>query len=153
MNGNTFSVEIKNLDKLTAAFEKAPDIVEPVMQKAVILAGAILAENTVPGNIPWVTGTLARSFNPITIGRLFARWYPKVNYAKSVQFGQPPHVILPKNKKALFWKGAAHPVKKVNHPGSKGRHYMERILKASEFDINLVFKDALKMVVTAIKNG
>lgn len=30
----------------------------------------------------------------------------------------PPHVILPRNKKALFWEGAAHPVRRVNHPGS-----------------------------------
>ena len=28
------------------------------------------------------------------------------------------HVIRPKVKRALFWPGAAHPVKKVNHPGS-----------------------------------
>lgn len=29
----------------------------------------------------------------------------------------PPHVIRPRNAKALFWPGARHPVKKVNHPG------------------------------------
>lgn len=27
-------------------------------------------------------------------------------------------VIRPKNKKALYWPGARHPVKSVNHPGS-----------------------------------
>ena len=30
----------------------------------------------------------------------------------------PAHVIRPRIKKALFWKGAGHPVMKVNHPGS-----------------------------------
>ncbi len=30
----------------------------------------------------------------------------------------PPHEILPRHKKALFWEGAAHPVRRVNHPGS-----------------------------------
>lgn len=29
-----------------------------------------------------------------------------------------PHVILPRHKKALFWQGAEHPVRRVNHPGS-----------------------------------
>lgn len=32
--------------------------------------------------------------------------------------GTKPHVIRPKNKKALFWKGAAHPVRIVHHPGT-----------------------------------
>lgn len=30
----------------------------------------------------------------------------------------PPHVIEPRHKKALYWEGARHPVRRVNHPGS-----------------------------------
>lgn len=30
-----------------------------------------------------------------------------------------PHAIRPKNKKALAWPGARHPVRGVNHPGSE----------------------------------
>ncbi|MEW5726059.1 MAG: phage virion morphogenesis protein, partial [Thermodesulfobacteriota bacterium] len=43
-----------------------------------------------------------------------------VLYAAILQFGgrTNPKVIEPKRKKALFWPGAAHPVKRVNHPGS-----------------------------------
>ena len=43
-----------------------------------------------------------------------------VVYAAIHQFGGEtgPRVIRPKNKKALFWPGARHPVKSVNHPGS-----------------------------------
>ena len=43
-----------------------------------------------------------------------------VVYAAIQQFGgkTAPRIIYPKNKKALFWPGAKHPVKKVNHPGS-----------------------------------
>lgn len=42
-------------------------------------------------------------------------------YAAIHQLGgvTPAHIIKPKNKKALFWPGAAHPVKQVKHPGSK----------------------------------
>jgi len=44
-----------------------------------------------------------------------------VKYGKYLEEGTPPHVIRPKNKKALYWRGAAHLVKKVNHPGTEGR--------------------------------
>ena len=43
-----------------------------------------------------------------------------VSYAAIHQFGGKigARVILPVNKKALFWPGARHPVKKVNWPGA-----------------------------------
>jgi phage virion morphogenesis protein len=43
-----------------------------------------------------------------------------VVYAAIHQFGgkTKPHVIKAKNKQALFWPGARHPVKAINHPGS-----------------------------------
>jgi phage virion morphogenesis (putative tail completion) protein len=42
-------------------------------------------------------------------------------YAAAHNFGVTtrPHVIRPKNKKALFWPGGPGPRKLVNHPGSK----------------------------------
>jgi phage virion morphogenesis protein len=41
-------------------------------------------------------------------------------YAAIHQLGgkTSPSVIVPRTKKALFWPGAAHPVKSVRHPGS-----------------------------------
>lgn len=41
-------------------------------------------------------------------------------YSAIHQFGgkTKPHVIRPKNKKALAWPGARHPTRAVNHPGS-----------------------------------
>lgn len=46
-----------------------------------------------------------------------------VRYAAWVELGTPPHEIRPLNKKALFWKGAAHPVMVVHHPGTKPHPY------------------------------
>jgi len=40
-------------------------------------------------------------------------------YGRYLESGTPAHVILPKHKKALYWAGAPHPVKKVNHPGTR----------------------------------
>ena len=36
-----------------------------------------------------------------------------------IEYGTPPHEITPKEKKALHWEGADHPVKKVMHPGTR----------------------------------
>lgn len=68
-----------------------------------------------------MSGTLWRSIKPdeptnnsITISSHTA-------YSAIHQLGGQtrPHVIKFKHKKALFWPGAKHPVKSVNHPGSK----------------------------------
>jgi hypothetical protein len=45
-------------------------------------------------------------------------------YARWVEEGTGPHVILPKTKKALFWPGAAHPVRMVFHPGTRPHPYL-----------------------------
>ncbi|KRV48785.1 hypothetical protein AQ490_23220 [Wenjunlia vitaminophila] len=55
-----------------------------------------------------------------------------VNYAAAVEYGVAPHVIVPTTKKALYWPGAAHPVAKVNHPGSPGRPFMRPALELTE---------------------
>jgi hypothetical protein len=50
------------------------------------------------------------------------------NYATDVEMGTSPHVILPRNKKALHWPGADHPVAKVNHPGTPPMPYLRPAL-------------------------
>ncbi len=40
--------------------------------------------------------------------------------------GTRPHLIQFRNKQALFWKGAAHPVKSVHHPGTKANPYFDK---------------------------
>jgi hypothetical protein len=47
-----------------------------------------------------------------------------VKYARWVEEGTGPHVIMPKTKKALFWPGADHPVRTVNHPGTKPHPFL-----------------------------
>ncbi len=52
-----------------------------------------------------------------------------VGYGLFVEFGTLPHTIEPKDKKALSWKGAAHPVKKVQHPGTRPNNFIRRTLR------------------------
>lgn len=50
------------------------------------------------------------------------------NYATDVELGTAPHVILPRNKQALSWPDADHPVKKVNHPGTAAQPFLRPAL-------------------------
>ena len=47
-----------------------------------------------------------------------------IKYAIIVEKGSKPHIIRPKNKKALYWEGASRPVKMVNHPGSRAKPFL-----------------------------
>lgn len=52
-------------------------------------------------------------------------------HAAILEFGTGPHVIEPRDKQALYWPGAAHPVKRVSHPGTPALHIMRRALRAA----------------------
>ena len=47
-----------------------------------------------------------------------------VNYALVIELGSKPHIIKAAPGSALFWNGADHPVKKVNHPGTRAQHIL-----------------------------
>lgn len=49
-------------------------------------------------------------------------------YAAYVELGTMPHVILPRDKRALFWEGAGHPVGKVDHPGTRPEPFLRPAL-------------------------
>lgn len=65
-------------------------------------------------------------------------WYADVETAAESEDGAPiglftevgtrPHVIEAKNAQALFWDGARHPVKRVNHPGTEAQPHLRPAL-------------------------
>jgi phage gpG-like protein len=59
---------------------------------------------------------------------LFADVGSNVTYAGYLEFGTRPHIIEARRKKALWWKGADHPVRVVHHPGTKPHHVLRRAL-------------------------
>lgn len=67
-----------------------------------------------------------------------------VKYAPIIEDGSRPHVILPRNKKALFWVGARHPVKKVNHPGTRAYHVLANAVNKAAANAQLFVNKALK---------
>lgn len=46
-----------------------------------------------------------------------------LEYVVYVIFPTEPHEIVPVNAQALFWEGADHPVKRVQHPGTTGNDF------------------------------
>jgi len=64
----------------------------------------------------------------ITAGAVFGLWGSfAVNYAIILEEGSKPHVIRPRNKKALYWPGASHAVTKVQHPGTKPQKILQKV--------------------------
>ena len=146
---STFNIQINGLDEMKTAMKEAPDKVEPIIQRAVVTATDVLAKNTVRPNVPYRTGYLIQTFRR-DVQRLMSRWFPTAAYAPFVEFGTPARVIVPINKKALFWPGASHPVKKVNHPGTKANPFMEAVRDQSIGEINQVFEQAGTAITKAI---
>lgn len=88
------------------------------------------------GNIgreaPTDTGRLAGSFELSQIEELAWCITTMVGYAPYVHEGTEPHEIRPVRAKALFWEGAEHPVKKVDHPGTRPNPFVDRALQGAE---------------------
>ena len=149
MANPVFKIEVQNLDKLQAAIRETPEIAKPILNQAMRMAVNTLAKYTTRDRVPWRTGRLTKSFIA-NYADLKATWRPTAKYAAAVEFGTGPHVIVPKKAKALFWPGADHPVKKVNHPGTKGKPYMDSIRQAAQGEINTIFEQALKKITQGI---
>lgn len=49
---------------------------------------------------------------------------PTASYGGMVEFGTAPHEIRARNARALWWPGAAHPVRRVQHPGTAPKPYL-----------------------------
>ena len=61
-----------------------------------------------------------------------------LNYFKYFEEGTEPYEIVPRLKKALYWQGARHPVKKVKHPGIKARKIFEGVINDEALLIKLL---------------
>lgn len=90
------------------------------------LANSVL--NDMVETCPVDTGRLVNDLDAEVIGKDARIGAATMPYAIYVEEGAAPHEIWPNSKKALYWEGAAHPVKMVNHPGSPATHFMKNAL-------------------------
>lgn len=99
-----------------------PDVKRPAMSRVVIAGEGIMKHEA-----PVKRGALRRSITSrVERGGDRGVIGTNINYARAVNDGSRPHIIKPKRAKALFWRGALHPVRVVHHPGSKGVQFVER---------------------------
>ena len=64
-----------------------------------------------------------------------------VGYGRLLVTGTRPHVIVPRTKRALFWPGAGHPVRRVEHPGTKPNRFPERAVQTVAPALGLQLRD------------
>ncbi len=84
------------------------------------------------GNVPFDRGDLRKAHVVEPSGTTEAILAVNTPYARAVHDGRPAITIKPKRKKALSWKGAAHPVKTVNQPARKGDPWLARAVEDLE---------------------
>lgn len=152
----TFSVTIPNLPALQDALASYPAISQPIIQKAIVAAQAVLAKFTTAATVPVRTGYLVQNWG-FDIGQLQARWYPRASYAPYVEFGTAPHIIKPVNKHVLANANTGQIFGTlVHHPGTKANDFMGRIVMAAQPEIETLFVEALDQVteqIAAQSNG
>ena len=91
-------------------------------------------QNNIKKEAPYKQGRLKRSIRVDT--RIMKKYSVITGYFDEgiaphgvyVLSGTKPHIIKPKNKKALAWKGMTtkYPVKTVHHPGTKPNDFLGR---------------------------
>ena len=144
------AIQINGLEEFRKALSDYPRISGPIMQRAITKSIYDLQARTVMLT-PIKTGRLRGSFQT-AFSPLQGILKVGVNYAIYVHEGTAPHQIRPVNKKALYWKGADHPVSFVNHPGTRANRFMESGLHSARQAIEDNFAKALNEIVKTIAN-
>ena len=147
-----FVIKIEGLKQLQKNFERAPVDVFNSLERAINKSAWIITGH-VKDATPVKTHALKSGIRP-DFGRLSATIRPhNAPYAFFVHEGTKPHIIKPKVKKALWWKGAAHPVKRVHHPGTKANPFMEKGLEKSITEVEQIFKKEIDSVLIKISKN
>jgi hypothetical protein len=55
-----------------------------------------------------------------------------------------PYTISPRRKRALFWPGASHPVRRVTHPGLTAQHFTAQIAAKMQQQYARIMTDAMQ---------
>ena len=140
-------INTNEIDKFAVELIKLSEESKDNVQKAIKKSAFNIesqAKKNLATNKSVITGHLRRSI-ATKMGDLEATIHTSnVKYAVIVEKGSKAHVIRPKNKKALYWKGAKRPVNLVNHPGSKAKPYLEPAFESEKDKFIENLKEAIK---------
>lgn len=121
------SFRVDGMDRIIRSFGKP---VKPLLQRVIMDVGEI-ARDFVKLYIPKRTYKLhdtimAVQGNGLTVNIIEGKFYGGI-----LRAGAPRHDIFPRTKKALYWPGAEHPVRMVDHPGFRPVPYDEQAAAAT----------------------
>ena len=120
-------INADELNKFSVEVTKLSDEVEEDVKKVVKNSAFNIEKNAksnLTKNKSVATGHLRRGISTDIKGLDAIIHTSNIKYAPGVEYGTKAHIIRPKNKRFLYWEGAKHPVKQVNHPGSKAKPYL-----------------------------
>ena len=134
---NEFSVKILKLS------QEAEENVKKVVKNSAFKIQKEAMSNLTK-NKSVATGHLRRSVSTDIKGLEATVHTSNVKYAIMVEKGTKAHLIKPKNKKMLYWKGASHPVRIVRHPGSRAKPFLEPAFEKEKDQFLEKLKEVIK---------
>ena len=140
-------IDSSDLNKFSIYLSKKSDEDIKKIQKVLKNAGMNIeagAKDNLTSNNSVNTGHLRRSIGNFRRGMTVTVHTSNVKYAIIVEKGSKPHIIRPKNKKALYWKGASRPIKLVNHPGSRAKPFLIPAFESEKDKFIENLKEAIK---------
>ena len=139
-------IDTSEIDKFVIDLKDTSENIRSDVQKVLKKSGFNIeakAKLNVTNNGSVKTGHLRRGITT-DIGNMEVTVHTSnIKYARGVEEGTRPHTIRAKNKKALYWKGAKHPVKSVRHPGSRAKPFL---IPAFEKEKEVIIKDLEKVI-------
>ena len=139
--------DTSEIDKFVIDLKGTSENIRSDVQKVIKKAGFNIERNAklnITNNGSVKTGHLRRGITT-DVGNMEVTVHTSnIKYARGVEEGTRPHTIRAKNKKALYWKGAKHPVKQVNHPGSKAKPYLIPAFNSEKDKIIEDLKEVIK---------
>lgn len=145
---SVINIEIKNIKQIRQAFGLAPALMTKNLSTAIkqtIFFVRAKAVSNAPVRTSNLRGSVYQSFGPLKGEIGF-----NAKYAGWVHDGTSPYTIRPKTKKALYWKGASHPMRLVRHPGIKANPYLQRAVDDSQEQIDKFFVKAVQNALNVI---
>jgi len=148
------TIELHDIERMKAVIKKAPALAAIRYIAALKIAGNLIRVN-MKKEAPRKSGVLQRSIK-LSVSGMTAKIGPNLRdapYAIYVHmgtgiYGKGGRRIRPRNKQALYWKGALHPVKSVK--GQRANPFVDRTAKGSEVIVREVFFRATNNLVKEI---
>ena len=139
-------IDTSEIDKFVIDLKETSEDIRSDVQRVLKKSGFNIearAKRNITDNGSVKTGHLMRGVTT-DVGNMEVTVHTSnIKYARMVEEGTRPHTIRAKGKKALYWKGARHPIKSVRHPGSKAKPYL---IPAFEKEKEVIIKDIEKII-------